>query len=253
MNAEERLRVARLVTRLARQAEAPQDEDAALELAALLKVRPDAPYLLMQRTLMLELALERAQAELEQLRQGRTQAQALPQNPYQANAGHEPSLPAPSASRAPLRPSGAPSSGWQPGVNTGSTVGNNPGYGPAYGPAYGPGVAAGAAPSAAGGFLRNAAAVGAGVLGGSLLFHGLDSLFHDHGGGHQSSGLLDQGTGAGLLSGDMQAPLDAISGNGFLDPANDPLAGGGADPFSGDMLGDGGEFDAGDDGGDDWA
>ena len=244
MNAEERLRVARLVTRLARQPETPQDEDAALELAALLKVRPDAAYLLMQRTLMLELALERAQAELEQLRQGQSQSQssAEPRNPYQANAGYEPSLPAPGAARAPLRPAGAPSGGWQPGVNAGPAMGNNPGYGPSY--------ATGAAPSAAGGFLRNAAAVGAGVLGGSLLFHGLDSLFHDHGGGHAASGLLDHGAGAGLLSGDMQAPLDALSGNDFADPANDPLAGG-ADPFSGDMLGDGGEFDDG--GGDDWA
>lgn len=247
MNAEEKLRVARLVTRLARQAEAPQDEDAALELAALLKVRPDAPYLLMQRTLMLELALERAQAELEQLRQARPQAQdpALSHNPYQASAGYEPSQPVPSTLQAPQRPSAAPSGGWQPGVNTGPALGNAPGYGPA----YNPGVATGAAPSAAGGFLRNAAAVGAGVLGGSLLFHGLDSLFHNHGGGHASNGLLDQGGSAGLLSGDMQAPLDAISGNDFLDPANDPLAGGGS-LLSGDMLGDGGEFD---DGGDDWA
>jgi hypothetical protein len=86
--------------------------------------------------------------------------------------------------------------------------------------------------------------VGAGVLGGSLLFHGLDSLFHDHGhGGH------DAGAGQGLLSGDMQAPLDAISGNNFIDPGQDPLAGG-SDPFSGDMLGDGGELDPGED---DWA
>ncbi|MDZ5459785.1 DUF2076 domain-containing protein [Azohydromonas lata] len=243
MNAEEKLRVARLVTRLARQAEAPQDEDAALELAALLKVRPDAPYLLMQRTLMLELALERAQAELEQLRQARSQAQdpAQPHNPYQASAGYEPSQPVPSAVQASQRPSAAPSGGWQPGVNTGPTLGNLPGYGQ--------GVSTSAAPSAAGGFLRNAAAVGAGVLGGSLLFHGLDSLFHSHGGGQASNGLLDQGGSAGLLSGDMQAPLDAISGNDFLDPANDPLASGGS-LLGGDMLGDGGEFD---DGGDDWA
>jgi hypothetical protein len=240
MNAEERLRVARLVTRLARQPEAPQDEDAALELAALLKVRPDAPYLLMQRTLMLELALERAQAELEQLRQGSQPAQLQPQ------PGYEPSLPA-GAARAPLRPAGAGTGGWQPGVGPGPAPGMNPGYGPA----YGPGVAAGAAASASGGFLRNAAAVGAGVLGGSLLFHGLDALFHDHhGGGHAGSGLLDQGAGlgTGLLSGDMQAPLDAISGNDFLDPANDPSSGGNL--LDGDMLGDGSEFDTGDD---DWA
>lgn len=235
MNAEERLRVARLVTRLARQPEAPQDEDAALELAALMKVRADAPYLLMQRTLMLELALERAQAELQQLRQGG--------QPAQPQQGYETPLPA-TAARAPLQPAGAPTGGWQPGVNPGPAAGTSPGYGPA----YGPGVATGAPASGAGGFLRNAAAVGAGVLGGSLLFHGLDSLFHDHAGGHAGSSLLDQGAGSGLLSGDMQAPLDALSGNDFLDPANDPSSGGGL--LDGDMLGDGSEFDT---GGDDWA
>lgn len=219
MNTEEKLRVARLVTRLARAPETPQDEDAALELAALLKVRPDAPYLLMQRTLMLELALERAQAELEQLRQTQPQGSA------------------------PARPVNAPPSGWQPGVGGAAPAGTGYGQGAPAGPAYGPGPAAGPAASGAGSFLRNAAAVGAGVLGGSLLFHGLDSLFH----GHQGSG--HGGAGQGLLSGDMQSPLDAISGNEFLDPGQDPLAGGGG-LLDGDMLGDGGEFDA---NGDDWA
>jgi hypothetical protein len=237
MNAEEKLRVARLVTRLARAPETPQDEDAALELAALLKVRPDAPYLLMQRTLMLELALERAQAELEQLRQGSGQAQ-----------GNASVLPA-TAAGAPARPVDPQTTRWTPGVTVSSGAPAGTGYGPGYGqpvptgPAYGPGPVAGQAPSGAGSFLRNAAAVGAGVLGGSLLFHGLDSLFHDH--GHQGG----HGGGQGLLSGDMQSPLDAISGNSFLDPGPDPLAGG-SDLLGGDMLGDGSEFDSGED---DWA
>lgn len=221
MNAEERLRVVRLVTRLSRAPEAPQDEDAALELAALLKVRPDAPYLLLQRALMLELALEQAQAELRQLRQGQAPGQPAP--------GHAPPQAAGTA-QAPSRwgglfQRGAPAAGVSPGY---------PGSGPGYGPGYGPG-----APSAGSGFLRNAAAVGAGVLGGSLLFHGLDALFHDH--DHPDAG----GAGQGLLSGDMQSPLDAISGNEFVDPGQAS----GGDPFSGDMLGDGGELDG---GGDDW-
>ncbi len=223
MNAEERLRVVRLVTRLSRAPEAPQDEDAALEVAALMKVRPDAPYLLLQRALMLELALEQAQAELQQLRQGQPQGQ-----PAQ---GHAPPLPAGTAqAQAPSR--------WGGLFQRGAPAGVSPGY-PGSGPGYGPGALAGQAPSAGGGFLRNAAAVGAGVLGGSLLFHGLDALFHDH--DHGGAG----GAGQGLLSGDMQSPLDAISGNEFADPGQDP----GNDPFSGDMLGDGGEFDG---GGDDW-
>lgn len=220
MNAEERLRVVRLVTRLSRAPEAPQDEDAALELAALLKVRPDAPYLLLQRALMLELALEQAQAELRQLRQG--------QAPGQPAQGYPTPQPAGTA-RAPSR--------WGGLFQRGAPAAASPGY-PGSGPGYGPGYGAGA-PSAGGGFLRNAAAVGAGVLGGSLLFHGLDALFHDH--DHPDAGAAGQG----LLSGDMQSPLDAVSGNEFVDPGQDA----GGDPFSGDMLGDGGEFGG---GGDDW-
>lgn len=218
MNAEERLRVVRLVTRLSRAPEAPQDEDAALEVAALMKVRPDAPYLLLQRALMLELALEQAQAELQQLRQGHAPGQPAPGYPAPQSAG---------AAQAPSR--------WGGLFQRGAPAAAGPGY-PGSGPGYGPGAVAGQAPSAGGGFLRNAAAVGAGVLGGSLLFHGLDSLFHEHD---------HPGAGQGLLSGDMQSPLDAISGNEFVDPGQDP----GNDPFSGDMLGDGGEFDG---GGDDW-
>ncbi|WP_157267400.1 DUF2076 domain-containing protein [Azohydromonas aeria] len=225
MNADEKLRVARLVTRLARQAETPQDEEAALELAALLKVRPDAPYLLMQRALMLELALERAQAELAQLR-GEAPGQQPSGHGQAPGAGQLQPFSGGTA-RAPLRPAG----GWQPGMGAFAGQGQ--------GPAWGAGTPMGAAPSAGGGFLRNAAAVGAGVLGGSLLFHGLDSLFHDH-------GDVIHGAGQGLLSGDMQAPLDALSGNDFIDPANDPSGG---DLLGGDMLGDGG-FDGGGD--EDW-
>lgn len=154
MNAQERLRVARLVTRLAGQAETPQDPDAALELATLLKIRPDAPYLLMQRALMLEVALEQAQLELQTLRQG---AAAPPPEHYAAPLA-----------RPPLG-------------------------GPATYLRRGPGAAAAGSGGAGGGLLRNAAAVGAGVVGGSLLFQGLQALLHDHDLDHGP--VSDAGTG----------------------------------------------------------
>lgn len=200
MNADEKLRVARLVTRLARQPDSPKDEEAELELAALMKVRPDAPYLLMQRALMLELALEQAQAQLQQLQggAGAPGAQAAPREvprptgrSFWRSAGATPAVPVQSA------PPGMASYGTRP-------------------------MASGGLFGGGGGFLRNAAAMGAGVLGGSLLFHGLDSLFHDHGAEHRGDG------GQGLLSGgemgtpleglgDMQSPLDAMEGGGFAD------------------------------------
>jgi hypothetical protein len=66
MNPRERLMLIRLVTRLVQQPEVVKDADAALDVEALLKARPDAPYLLMQRALMLEAALEDFQLHAEQ-------------------------------------------------------------------------------------------------------------------------------------------------------------------------------------------
>lgn len=207
MNAQERLRVERLVSRLAAQPETPKDEDALRELSALMRVRPDAPYLLMQRALMLELMLEQAQLELEQLRRAR---QAMPP------AAHVPQAPAPGLAERLLRRM-APSAAARatPGMTYGMTGGPAPGMG------YG-------RPSASGGFLRNAAAVGAGVLGGSLLFQGLENLFdgdddhHHHYGDPQGLGDMND---AGFAGGDDL-------GAGFLDDG-----------------GEGGYFD---DGGSDW-
>ncbi|WP_119152913.1 DUF2076 family protein [Caldimonas tepidiphila] len=194
MNAHERLRVVRLVTRLAEQADMPKDPEALRELDALMKVRPDAPYLLMQRALMLELALEQAQLELEQLRQA---TQALPTH-FPAAARPRP-LPASPAGGIASRVLGGIAPSW----GMGRPVARHGSYG------------------GGGGFLRNAAAVGAGVLGGSLLFQGLENLFdgdeqhHHHYGGdagqaglqHDAgfagdagfdSGALDEGGGFGL-------------------------------------------------------
>ena len=66
MNPRERLMLIRLVARLVQQPEVVKDADAALDVEVLLTARPDAPYLLMQRVLMLEAALEDVQLHLEQ-------------------------------------------------------------------------------------------------------------------------------------------------------------------------------------------
>ncbi len=146
MNTREQLLVSRLVTRIASQANVAKDADAELEVAALMKVRPDATYLLLQRTLMLEASLEQSQAQVAQLE---SRMSALSRE--------------------------------MPGL----TAAEVPGQGrvsplPMPAPQFAPAAAA-QPPSPVGGFLRNAATVGAGVLGGSLLFQGFESMLHGGG------------------------------------------------------------------------
>jgi hypothetical protein len=89
-----------------------------------------------------------------------------------------------------LPPSSAPAPGGAPAAAA-------PGYA-AQAPAAPAGAPAAAA--GAGGFFRNAAAIGAGVLGGNLLFQGIESLLH---GGNR---------GGGFLSG-TNAPTEIIENN----------------------------------------
>ena len=136
----------------------PKDPDAELEMQALLRLRSDTSYLLMQRTLMLEAALEQAQLRPEQLQ---------PAGAFGPVTAAAPSaLPAPAAPTAPQSPSAAPIAG----------------------PA---------------GFLRNATAMGAGVLGGSLLPEGIESL--RHGGRRWAGGMT-------------QAPVEVFETNNFIQP-----------------------------------
>ena len=118
-------------------------------------------------------------------------------------------------------------------------------------------MGAGAAQAAGGGgFLRNAASIGAGVLGGSLLFQGIESLLH----------------GGGFGRDQAQGPADVFETNNFITPPADADAAGplsssdsgslldagdaGTDPGI-DSGGDPGglDFDSGSDFGadDDWA
>lgn len=188
MNTREQLLVSRLVTRIAGQADVAKDADAELEVAALLKVRPDATYLLLQRTLMLEAALEQAQAQVAQLESrvsaltrempGVTAAEVSGRGAVSPLPVPAPAFAAPAAAQPPL------------------------------------------SPSPVGGFLRNAATVGAGVLGGSLLFQGIESMLHGGGWG-----------------GGRSAPAEIFeTTNNFISPA----AG-----ASGTLLGQGDAFDDG--------
>jgi hypothetical protein len=76
-----------------------------------------------------------------------------------------------------------------------------------------------------GGLLGSIAATAAGVAAGSFLFHGLDNLFHDHGGGGGQHLLADNDQSGGSLA--EQAGLGSIgeSPERLLDSNEDSLGG----------------------------
>jgi hypothetical protein len=201
MNTREQLLVSRLVTRIAGQADVAKDAEAELEVAALLKVRPDATYLLLQRTLMLEAALEQAQAQVAQLE---SRVSDLTREMPGVTAGEVSGRGAVAPLQVPVPAFAAPAAAQPP-----------------------------LSPSPVGGFLRNAATVGAGVLGGSLLLQGIESMLHGGGGG---------GWGGG-----RSAPAEIFeTTNNFISPA---VGSGGAllghgDAVDSGLLADASDFDA---------
>jgi hypothetical protein len=133
MDAQERELLASLVNRVLRHPDEPKDIDAERALQRLVAARQDTGYLLLQRALVLEVALAQVRAEVDRLRGGA------------ATAANDPGVPA--------------------GVAAGVT-------------ADGTDIAARiAAALPARGFLRDAAVISAGVLGGNLLVNGAAALF----------------------------------------------------------------------------
>jgi hypothetical protein len=123
--------------------------------------QPDAAYLLVQRTMLLEQGLAQAKARIAELEEAQAPSRSFFGSGYQPNSGAR----TPPGSPAPYAPAAAAS--------------------PVYGaPAYG----APSAGSGVGSFLGQAAATAAGVAGGAFLFEGLEHLF-----GHQQSGFGNEG------------------------------------------------------------
>ena len=185
MTPRENLMVTRLVNRLVGQADLPKDADAEFELATLLKTRPDAAYLLLQRCLMLEVSLAQTGDELNALRTSGVGG-APNASSTLAPSSMPPAQPQPLMPQAPAQPQPQPTS-----------------------------------------FLRNAATIGAGVLGGSLLFQGVESLLHGSGhgllGGTPLLGARAGGIGtANNFSSSPTAPLQAIDA-GALDATSNGL------------------------------
>lgn len=191
--------------------------------------QPDAAYLLVQRSLLLDQALNNAKEQIAQLEdrvRGTQQGDRrfLDANTWGNSGGSRPAA-------APLQqerreyqhdPRDYPPQQYQPQYQQPSMMGGMFGGRP------------GGFLGGGGGLLGSIAATAAGVAAGSFLFHGLDNMFHHHdqGGGNHllnsddpGNSLFSDQSGSGLAGqaglGDVGQSLDGGSGNNLLDNGGD--------------------------------
>jgi hypothetical protein len=213
MTLEERDRLDRLLAQLAAVRGIPKDPAAEERMATALARQPDAAYLLVTRVLLLEQALEEANARAAAAEWQRVPGQ-IQRQAQESEPTRQPPAPAENA-----RLAAAPAAD-----------------------AWGRRAAPAAAPASGGrSFLRDAAAAAAGVAGGAFLFQGLQHLL-----GHGSGwGAGNAGADAGSHVAD--ARVEDLAGP-RLDTADadaDPLADDGTDLADADLDGDlGGDFEA---------
>ena len=138
----------KFLTQLAQAHVSAKDPEAQAMISRAVAQQPDAAYLLVQRALLLERALQQAKSELSRLHEQRDGADGGSHTWTQTPSSTPATAPAPaSLPPAPAAPqTGGTSSGW-------------------------------------GGFLGNAATTAAGVAGGAFLFQGLEGLLGHHSGG----------------------------------------------------------------------
>lgn len=154
MNANERQLLTRFLDQMKKAGHVEKDPEADTLIQSAIKDQPDAAYLLVQRTLLLEQALDNAKSRISSLEQT-----ARPPTSFLAGQQADPWGAAPSAPAVRQAP-------------------------PAYAQPVQP--QAYAQPSAPGSsFLGNVATTAAGVVAGSFLFQGIENLMHS---GHGSPG-----------------------------------------------------------------
>ncbi|MGE8317231.1 MAG: DUF2076 family protein [Comamonas sp.] len=235
MTSQEQQWLDEFLQRLAAAQAGPKDPQADAMIRERLAGQPDATYLLVQRALLLERALNDARQQITQLQQqlpapgsGSFLGQGL-----DTQFGRNPVPPAYAAPPAPAYAAPAAQPGWRERM-------------------FGGGAPAQAAPaqaapaSASSSFLGQAAASAAGVAGGMFLFNGIENLL-----GHRHAAQAGQqqpstGNATQNLQGDAQnqAGLDRLAHDAGGDA--DILGGNGNnDGYGGDG---GGFFDDGDDG-----
>ncbi|HEX4772658.1 MAG TPA: DUF2076 family protein [Bryobacteraceae bacterium] len=159
MTDDERKLLSDLADKIAATPTPPKDPEAEQFIRTRIGSRPDALYLMTQTVLIQNLALQQAQAQLQQ---------------YKQASGNQ------------VAPGGSFLGQTRPAAS-GQQYSSNPQYAapqyaspqPQYAPAQGPS----AGMFGQGSFLRGAAQTAAGVAAGALAFEGIESLFHHGGGG----------------------------------------------------------------------
>lgn len=172
MNTQERDQLSQFLQQLAAAKLGNKDQDAANMIAETVARQPDAAYLLVQRAMLLDQALNTAKAQINdlqnQLQTSRSGNQGgfLNNDPWAQPAAPSGQVPGAGGYQMP-RPAAAPASG---------------------------GFLGGGASS----FLGNVATTAAGVVAGSFLFQGIENLLGHHGGSAWGQG----GYNDGLMSGE---------------------------------------------------
>ena len=185
MNPQEQQLVDELFDRLARVENNPRDSDAERAIANGVRRAPHATYALVQTALVMDEALKRANARIEEL-----QAQVGDQPPPQQGGGfldsmrdavlgrHDPRGSVPNVRSQATQPSSAAAAPYQSQAGYPPQTSPYP-AGPGMGPAFGSG----------GSFLGTAASTAAGVIGGGLLLNSIRSMFGDHAGLAHAAGI----------------------------------------------------------------
>ena len=183
MDAQEREKLTRFLQQLAPAQVGAKDGEAEQLIQAACKRQPDALYLLVQRSLLLEQALENAQAEITQLKTVQAGQPGASGRFLSSNAWGNTALSAATSPAAATFPHNPPSAG---------------------------------ASFLGGGLLGTVAGTAAGVLAGSFLFQGIEHLMGNQG---DKSGLLSESTPASALAQNesVAASEDVSPDNNLLD------------------------------------
>ena len=153
MNSQENQTLRDFLTQLTQAQVGARDAEAEAMINRAVGQQPDAAYLLVQRALLLDRALQQAKAQLASLQER--------SGSFVGGGNAWGQAPPPAAVSAPVQ------AGPAPGQSVPRAAGTNGGWG---------------------GLLGSAAATAAGVAGGAFLFQGLEGLF-----GHHGSGLFGGG------------------------------------------------------------
>ncbi len=217
MSPQERELLANFLEQMNQTQAGQKDPDAEAMIRGAIARQPDAPYLLVQRALALEYALQAAQAEAARLKAEQAPAGAGFLNT--ANTWGRSAAPGSGGSAA------MPSAGAGSALADGRPLPGAP-AGPAGAPAARPGWGGG-------GMLGTLATTAAGVVAGSFLFQGLQGLMGNHGAASQAK-QNPPGT-------DALADAPPVTDDPLAEAEDlDDLAG--SDPDFGGDSGDSGDF-----------